>query len=490
MTLADARADARRRAFDLAFLFVAKAAIGAYVLRTGFSHVSDDDYARVVIAQSFAHAPAFDPSGTSWLPFPFWLSGGAMMVLGRSLDAARAIAFALGVVSVAFPYAAMRAVGCGRATALGAVIVAMALPWNAWLGVATVPEAMTACLIAAGAIATASRDGKTRVVGASCLFAAALSRYEAWPVCAVMAAACAVGLLRVASPGRLSPANPHPPAPSPARGEGERTAMSPPLSPGGRGAGGEGARETGRESAQLALALIIAIAGPLAWMAWNAHAHGSATHFVARVAAYRQAMGAASQPLAEKLAAFPRAVVVTSPMIVGLAAIGSIAFVIDPAVRARWSWPLASAIALLAFLAYGDASDGAPTHHPERAVIPVLWILAAFAADALRALATRVAWARPAREMWVVGAGMAGVIAWGATLPARLRDHPASASDESRDIQIARGLALPPDAHIRVTPCAYEHFALIAAFAAPERADIAPSSPSPVTPRCPRVEIR
>ena len=106
MTGERARADARRRAIDLALLFTAKAAIGAYVLRAGFSHVSDDDYARVVIAQSFAHAPSLDPSGTSWLPFPFWLNGVAMMLLGRSLDTARAIAFGLGVVSVTFPFAA------------------------------------------------------------------------------------------------------------------------------------------------------------------------------------------------------------------------------------------------------------------------------------------------------------------------------------------------------------------------------------------------
>ena len=37
------------------------------------------------IAQQFAHAPRVDPSGTSWLPLPFWLSGASMMVLGSGL---------------------------------------------------------------------------------------------------------------------------------------------------------------------------------------------------------------------------------------------------------------------------------------------------------------------------------------------------------------------------------------------------------------------
>ena len=157
---------------------------------------------------------------------------------------------------------------------------------------------------------------------------------------------------------------------------------------------------------------------PSAWMAWNAHAHGSALHFVARVAAYRQAIGAGAAPLAEKLVAFPRALVATtSPAIVVLAALGSIALFARRGVSRALALAARVALAILAFLVYGDMRDGAPTHHPERAVLPILWILAPFAADSLRALAKRVAWARPAREMWVVGASVAGALAWVALLP-------------------------------------------------------------------------
>ncbi|MEO8796345.1 MAG: hypothetical protein ABI551_00540, partial [Polyangiaceae bacterium] len=76
------------RAWDArgaALVFVVKLAVSFWVLRLGFSHVSDDDYARAVISEQFAHAPSLDPSGTSWLPFPFWLTGSVMMVFGRSL---------------------------------------------------------------------------------------------------------------------------------------------------------------------------------------------------------------------------------------------------------------------------------------------------------------------------------------------------------------------------------------------------------------------
>ena len=425
---------------DLAGLFAAKAAMSAYVLHAGFSHVSDDDFARVVIAERFAHQPVFDPSGTSWLPFPFWVTGAVMLALGRSLAVAKGVAFVTGVVGVAVPYVAMRAVGCARPVALVGVAVAMALPWSAWLGVATVPEAMTAALVSGGAIAMASK--RARIAAGGALLAAALSRYEAWPACAVAAGVCAAAALR------------HP-----------------------------------EERRDAAIGGGLACAGPLAWMAWNAHAHGSPIHFLARVAAYRQAIGAADVPVEAKLLAFPEALFETAPVLIALAAVGSLALVLEPAMRTRWGAALGSAFALLAFLVYGDVRDGAPTHHPERAILPILWILAAFSVDGLAALARRFAWGRSAREMWVAGATAAGALAWCAELPGRWRDHPAASAEEAREAQVTRGLELARanPAHLDVTPCAYEHFAVLAAFGAPERAEVEAPTHAPVTPACPLI---
>src|SRR5260370_14864728 len=129
---------AARVAIDIALLFAIKLAVGAYVLWLGFDHVSDDDYARTVVAEQFAQAPRLDPSGTSWLPLPFWIVGAAMRLAGRSLAVARTTAIALGTSSVALPYVAMRTAGVERAAALLAAGVAMAMPWDAWLGGATV----------------------------------------------------------------------------------------------------------------------------------------------------------------------------------------------------------------------------------------------------------------------------------------------------------------------------------------------------------------
>ncbi|MGO9000126.1 MAG: hypothetical protein ACLQVI_42910 [Polyangiaceae bacterium] len=434
----------RAVAIDVPLLFAAKMAVGLYVLSAGFTHVSDDDYARVVIAQEFAHHPALDPSGTSWLPFPFWVAGGAMRAFGSSLEVARVVAGALGVLSVAAPYAALRAVGCGRATALVAVGVALAIPWSAWLGVATVPEAPTACLVAAGVIAVTSPPA--RVTASFALLVASLSRYEAWPACAVFAAVCLLAARK-----------------------------------------GESSR------ASTLAASAVALIGPISWMLWNAHAHGSPLHFIARVTSYRQAIGAAAIPVSAKLGAFPLALASVSPAVLALAVVGGAILPFDETLRRRWVAPLIAAAAIFAFLIYGDVRDGAPTHHPERAVLPIVWILAPFAADALRTFGRKFAWARPQREMWLVGLVLSGGLAWLALLPGRLRDAPGLSGEESRSSQLARGRQLAwygkPGGHWSLTPCSYEHFALIAAYGWPERFTILPSSHAPVTADCPRLDL-
>ena len=62
-----------------------------WIRNLGFDHISDDDFSRVVIAQGFAHSAKLDPSGTSWLPFPFWILGLGMKLIGRDLPTAHAL---------------------------------------------------------------------------------------------------------------------------------------------------------------------------------------------------------------------------------------------------------------------------------------------------------------------------------------------------------------------------------------------------------------
>jgi hypothetical protein len=430
-----------RIARDAVALAVLKIAVAAWLVRVGFSHVSDDDYARTTIAEAFAHAPRLDPSGTSWLPFPFWVTGSAMAVFGRTLAIARAVAVALAATGTAFVYVAARGAGVGRWAAIFGVVLALATPWNAWCGAATVPEGFTGAFVAAAVIALATPGALPRWA-APLLFAAALSRYETWPLCLLFAAVAA-----------------------------RRRAFG---------------------------AALLAGVGPLAWMAWNRHAHGSALDFFNRVASYRHAIGADGASLDDALLSSPRALVTGALDVSFAGAFVLVAVCIFRPYRARW-WPaLVGVVLLVSFLAYGEAKGGAPTHHPERALLGAWWILSIAGADAFFTIARRLTWGRSGREAVAFALGLALACAWSLRLPERWEAYPAKGTDEDRAPQIARGQALreqtsPPAERVLVEPCAYEHFALIAAFGAPERVDVArvpgPTSGSrtPVTPACPRV---
>jgi hypothetical protein len=176
-------------ALDPLAVAILKLVIALVVLALGFSHVSDDDYARTVIAQSFAHSPRLDPSGTSWLPLPFWITGAAMAALGRSIEVARGTAVVLSIVSAVLLHLALRRAGVARAVAFVGVLVAMATPWNAWLSAAPVPESFVPALLASCTLLASDR--RAAPLAAVAVFAASLSRYEAWPVCACFAVLCA-----------------------------------------------------------------------------------------------------------------------------------------------------------------------------------------------------------------------------------------------------------------------------------------------------------
>ena len=432
----------RELGFDALVLALLKLAIGALVLRAGFTHVSDDDYARTVIAEQFAHAPRLDPSATSWLPFPFWVEGAVMSAAGRSLDVARAVALGMGAICAAAPYLAMNAVGVPRAAALVSSGVALALPWNAWLGVATVPEGWAGALVAASVIA-APCAAAGPWVGAA-LLAASLSRYEAWPACAVV---FAVAVARATRPSRRS-----------------------------------------RDVATA----ILAAAGPLAWMLWNRHTHGSALHFLARVSAFRHAIGAADVPVADKILGYPRDLARETPEVLGACLMGIAGAWVSRPLRARWRIPVAAALAIFAFLIVGDLRDGAPTHHPARALVALWWVSLGAGVDGAFAVGA-MACARRRWPRWVLGAAVSvGAVAACSFLPARWSNAPGRAEGEQRDTQITRGLDLRARkvAEASIAPCAFEHFALLAAWGEPERAHVAPRTGAPPSERCPEVVER
>jgi hypothetical protein len=116
----------------------------------------------------------------------------------------------------------------------------------------------------------------------------------------------------------------------------------------------------------------------------------------------------------------------------------------------------------------------------------VWWVLVGMGVDAVATLGSALSARR--RALVVTAAGLTG-LAWCAWLPARWADAPGRSDAERREAPIARGLELRARGvgHVEITPCAFEHFALLAAWGAPERATVLPRTGEPVTVRCPLV---
>jgi 4-amino-4-deoxy-L-arabinose transferase-like glycosyltransferase len=415
-----------------ALVALLKMAGSAVVLASGFRAVSDDDFARVVIAEQWAHQPRIDPSGSSWLPFPFWITGAALALFGRSLLVARGTALALGVAAALVVYVAARWMTADRRSALVGAGIAAVFPWSARLGVAPVPELPTAALTLLSLAALvppaeaedpAQVSVRRRLVGGLGLLAATLSRYEAWPIAVAFALLCGWD----------------------ARGK-------------GRGLSG--------------LAAVLPLVGPAAWMAWNRHVHGDALHFVARVAAYRRALGGAEPGALVRLTAYPLAMLREEPELSVLLVLTLImaAAASSRLLRerlGRFARPAALTFCQIAALSLAMVKDSAPTHHPERAML-LAYLLAALVVGDLAVCFARAA-SRRTTLLW----GLFTVLAVGVVVVA-VRPRLPRESFAAREGEVAVGLAgsalIPAGTRVLVEVVDYGHLAVVAALGRPEDA--------------------
>ena len=413
------------KALDALALVGVRLLISAIVWGSGFRAISDDDYARIVIAQRFAEGPAFDPSGTSWLPLPFWLQGFAMMLFGTEVHVARLLALAQGCASTLLVWLGAMWAGLNRTQALLAAAAASLLPYSAWLGVATVPEALTAGLLTMGACSLVSDCMPRRFFGAVALLAATLSRYEAWPV------ALAFGLVCVWDAYRR------------------------------------------RQPALLALALI-GVSGAALWMLHGLLHHGSATFFVKRVAAYQQALGQTNGDWLAAIIRHPLMAVRHAPILAcfaGIGCLGAWRLKATTTLRALIR-PLLLMGVLLAFLVLSDVRSAGATHHAERALLP-LWyswalILGATWPSVTAALATRLP------RIQSILAGVALALAFALLVLLRpVVSQRAPFVDRHAELDLgerARELADTNDGRLLIDAEDYGFFAVLAGFAAPKRA--------------------
>jgi hypothetical protein len=107
--------------------------------------------------------------------------------------------------------------------------------------------------------------------------------------------------------------------------------------------------------------------------------HGDALFFLHRVAAYRRALGVTES----RLAAYPALLVGAEPELTlgGIALVAGATFY-ERSLLTSWKRPTILLAALFGFLVVGRLLDGAPTHHGERALLPVWAGLALFSAEA------------------------------------------------------------------------------------------------------------
>jgi 4-amino-4-deoxy-L-arabinose transferase-like glycosyltransferase len=392
------------RPADALLVGAAKLVTSALVLSTGFRAVSDDDYARLVIAQRFAESPSLDPSGTSWLPVPFWIYGSAFSVFGGGLGVARATALVLGVFSVLCVWVAAGWLGANRRGALAAALLAGVFDWSAWLGAAVLPEAPAAGLVVLGLGSLASREPDRRWVGAVALAGACLSRYEAWPVAAVFSVFQALDARR-------------------------------------------------RSSWSLAVPALVAVSPIALWLAHGVVRHDDALFFWHRVASYKRALGVA-----------PGRAPWLDPL-VALAARGALlaATAFALAYRAKilreslapFARGFLAASALVAFLVVGSVGGAAPTHHAERALLPVFFFLFC--------VLGRVAGSVLASPRWYNAAAVALI----ALYPWKVLSPPSDFAHRELELHIgsrARELGAPA---LVVDTADYGHLAVTAAFGRP-----------------------
>jgi hypothetical protein len=313
----------------------------------GLVALSDDDYARIVIAEQQSRVPQFDPSGTSWLPLPFWIYGAWLRVasaLGIApLAGARLLPWCLGPACAVLIFGAARLSGAAPRQAFAGALFTMATPELAQHAGLCGPELLVASLIglslaARGASLCTPDPSRTVRLGHVAAFAiclASLSRYEAWPVAAVVAV---LGLRNrpLSWPQRL----------------------------------GE---------------LCISLSGCVGWTLHNALVHGNPLHFVARVSAYSRSLGTTFSPGAV-LAEYAYALVWTHAALATAAAVALYGALRAAHLRRRLLSLLLGLGAVLTFLVGGALRGGVPTHHAERALMPCFLVLALLACHAGRTL--------------------------------------------------------------------------------------------------------
>lgn len=400
-------------------LLISRSLLSLLLIQHGFRALSDDDYSRVVIAQAFAEHPSLDPSKTSWLPFPFWLYGTVMTFFGTSLVVARAVAFAMGLCSTLIIWQAARWMGLSRGASVLGCLIAMSIPYSAWLGLATTPDVYSAALLLLACSTLARKQPTIRTLGAVAAIVASLSRYEAWPVALLWALFTGLDAARL------------------------------------------------RRWHYATLALLVVIA-PALWMLHGYALHHNAFFFIKRVTDYQRALISRSgtEGSAPPLGTLFR-LVADAPELWSLVLVVALAK-LQTTVRLwhqRWTRPICGALSVLVFLSMGDWRDSTATHHAGRTLLGAWFLLSVLIASVL---STQFRIIRGLRRFLLLSQALVAVLV--ATLMVRPRLGSADApQNRAEEVQLGRAAAaqIPRGERLAIDTRDYGYFAVQAAFARP-----------------------
>jgi len=399
-------------------LLVSRVLLSLLLIQHGFRALSDDDYSRVVIAQAFAEHPSLDPSQTSWLPFPFWLYGTLMAGFGTSLTVARAVAFAIGLCSTLIIGLAARWMGLSRGASVLSCLLAMSVPYSAWLGLATTPDVYSAALLLLACSSLARKQPTIRALGAVAVIVASLSRYEAWPVALLWALFTGMDAARL------------------------------------------------RRWHYALLALLVALA-PALWMLHGRALHHDAFFFIKRVSDYHRALGASiiagSAPALGSLIRF----VADAPelwSLVLVVALGRTQTTVR-LWRRRWTRPLCGALSVMLFLSIGDWRASTATHHAGRTLLAAWYLLSVLIAAGFWAQLRVMTGLR--RSLLLIEA-LAAVLVAALVIRPRL-GSPDAPQNRTEEVQLGRVAAaqVPRSERLAIHTRDYGYFAVQAAFARP-----------------------
>jgi hypothetical protein len=177
-------------------------------VRVGTPILSYDDIYRTLFAHAWAREPYFFTERLVWLPFPLIVGGLAMRITGEAFWTSMAVDLVACAVAIAALYR-FTAECFGRLAGWIAASMWGLVPWVIFLGLSRYGEPVFLAAAALGALSWRhwSDTGRGRdLAGASlALTAAVLTRYEAWPLAAALAAHAIAGWRGWARPFGASP---------------------------------------------------------------------------------------------------------------------------------------------------------------------------------------------------------------------------------------------------------------------------------------------